>query len=254
MASIQSIYTRTVHEHLGYRPVWLPGMPMSVGDVGIIEDDAFHTLTNLATLGIEVEEQVDDVADDAFELISATGCSVEFKVAGSLAPSFTSLGQADAGARVVMSGKRSVLLQLRGAEHHRIANQAALHQGLLDAAQLAGPKSWKREWVAITDVVVAASGTVLVASAREAEIELKAAAGSVFTSLADVDAGFAVARQSDVGFKVIAQEGMTALYKAVQVKRSAWTGQDGITTARRSAVAPGDLIEEAAPTYGADDD
>jgi hypothetical protein len=248
MASIHSTYISAVYGNLRYRPTWLPGTPTRLGDVGTLDDGIFRPVTSLANLGIAFSVTTDEVPDKSLDLTSATGSSVDFKLEGTTSERFKALAAGEAGAAVAFEGDRSALLQLAGARIHRIADQPQLHCDLLAAIDGDDPaKRWQRDWVVITEVVDAATGTIIIANGAGAKMELRAAGTMASGSLADADARFSVATKSQVGFELIAAAGLTALYRAIRVRRNFWWLYDEVQPATAAGPDPDEVFEEAAP-------
>jgi hypothetical protein len=67
------------------------------------------------------------------------------------------------------------------------------------------------------------SGTVLVATANQAKVEIRAKAEiGQLTDLGSVDAGLSVSRYKDVGVKMVTRTNLTPLFRAVRLRRSVW--------------------------------
>ena len=158
MAPIHRIYTKDIYKNLKYRPTWLPGTPLDVGVIGVIEDDVLRPISTLKRLGIPYELTRDPLPDGAMDFASSGGSSVTLKASGDLNSEFKVLSSAQAGALVKFTRAGAVVLQLRGVTSRRIADQPALYRDLLRS--IAGgdeSKQWLRDWVVITEIVAADS-------------------------------------------------------------------------------------------------
>jgi len=130
MPGIHHVYTKEIYSNLRYRPTWLPGTPMRLGTVGLLEDGIFRPVTDLATLNISFTEVL-DTDRDSLDFSSENGVAITFKGAGDVNSKFEVVPKASAGALIEFSRKRAVVLQLRGVGYHRIADQPALNQALM---------------------------------------------------------------------------------------------------------------------------
>jgi hypothetical protein len=254
MVTIHSTYTHEVYKNLKYRPTWLPGTPMRLGTVGPIEDGIFRPVTDLARLDIRFEETVDAVPDGTMDFSSETGVSIEFKAAGELNQRFKVIAAANAGALVEFSRERAVVLQLKGVSLNRISDQPALNRGLLRAIAVGDEsKRWLRDWVVVTDIAQASSATILITGSSAARLELKASGSVAPESLADASAKFSVAAESQVSTRLIAESGLTPLYRAVRVKRGFWSLYDEVLPASATAPEPNEVFGEADPSEDVDE-
>nr|HPQ97404.1 hypothetical protein [Thiolinea sp.] len=182
MTAIHQRYTREIYDNLRYRPTWLPGTPIRLGSVGVIENGIFRPVTALAQLNMAFDA-VTDSSRDTISYNSKSGVSITFKAAGDSNPRFEAVTQGSAGALVEFSRDGAVVLQLKGAASHRIADQPALYRALLRAVVLGDQAQWQRDWVVITEVVQAQSATILISDSAGSRLELKASGAIAPVSL-----------------------------------------------------------------------
>ena len=246
MANIHQLYTREIYDNLRYRPTWLPGTPIGLGSVGLIEDGIFRAVTSLEKLKIPFEQVLDDERD-SIDYTSDSGVSITFKGAGDTNPKFEAITQASAGALVEFSRSGAIILQLRVVAHHRIADQPALNKELLRAVVIGDEDQWQRNWVVITEVVQAESATILISNSANSKLELKASGSLAPTSLVDVSAELSVARESQVSTKIIAGSGLTPLYRGVRVKSGFLWLFDEVQPASSGTPEADDVFGDAAP-------
>ena len=241
-------FANDVYSELGYRATWLPGTKVSLGDVGRIEDGVLTVETTLARLGIAFEADSDAVPEGTLDYQSKNAVSVVLKAAGSLDGRFKVLTAADAGALVEFSRDRAVLMQLQAVTSSRIADQAGLKRALLAAVVAADDqRRWQRDWVVVTDVVNAESATILISGGSSSRLELKAAASVAPASLADANAGLTMAASNQLSTTIVAERGLTPLYRALRVKRNFWWLYDEVVTASGEAPDPEELFDAADP-------
>ena len=253
MPKIHRTYTREVFNHLKYRPTWLPGTPIEIGTVGALEDGIFRPMTSLKTLGIRFTIRLDKAADGTLDFASETGVSVALKAAGELNPKFTAVAQGEAGALIEFSRAGAVVFQLRDVAFNRLEDQPELARAMLRLVTLGeSSNSWERDWVVITEVVEAGSATIAIASSADSKLELKASGTVAPASLVDASARFSVAAESQVSTKVIAQSGLTVLYRALRVKKKFWWLWDEVLPASAEGPAPEDIFADADPAEDPD--
>jgi hypothetical protein len=249
--SIYKLYARDVYESLKYRPTWLPGSPIALGTVGVIEEGLFRPITDLQKLAIPFEVIVDSDAD-AIDFASKNGVSISFKAAGEANGRFQAIAKADAGVLIEFSREGAVVLQLRDVSLNRIADIPALRQALRKSIAVGDEsKQWKRNWVVITEVARAGRATIVISSSGKSKLELKASGSTAPASLVDASAGLSVATESEISTKVIAASGLTPLYRGLRIQPGYFWLYDDLLPA--SAVPPPAevLFRDADP---ADDD
>ena len=251
MEKIHQLYTKQIYDNLKYRPTWLPGKPISLGSVGPIKDGTFDPITSLDNLNLPFEVIL-DFERDSIDYSSKTGVSIILKGAGDANPKFEVVASACAGALVEFTRIGGVVLQLRGVAHHRIANQPALYKQLLRSVVIGNEDDWQRDWVVITEVVHAEYATIIISDSANSKLELKASGSLLPTSLVDVSAGFIDARVSDVSVKVIAETGLTPLYRGVRVTKGFLWLFNEVQPACSDNLNADDVFGEAVPEEDVD--
>ena len=249
--NVHKLYAQDVYEGLGYRPTWLPGTPVALGNIGVIEDGVFRSITDLEHLGIRFDRKVDPDRD-AIDYASRNGVSMSFKAGGEVNGKFKAITTADAGVLIEFSREGAVVLQLRNVSFNRIADQHALAHAMLKSIAIADEsKQWQRNWVVITEVARAGYATIVISGSGNSRLELKASGSATPASLADVSAALSVATESEISIKVIAKSGLTPLYRGLRVKRKYFWLYDEVLPANAEPPPAHDVFGEADP---ADDD
>jgi hypothetical protein len=248
---VYKLYAKDVYENLKYRPTWLPGSPVELGAVGVIEEGIFRSITDLQTLDIPFEVKIDS-DQDTIDFASKNGVSISFKAAGETNGKFQAIAKADAGVLIEFSREGAVVLQLRDVSLNRIANQSALSHALLKAMAVGDElKQWQRDWVVITEVARAGRATIVISSSGKSRLELKASGSTASASLVDASTALSVATESEINTKVIAESGLTPLYRGLRVRRGYFWLYDEVLPASAEP-PPADMVfGEADP---ADDD
>ena len=242
-------YTRNLFSELGYRATWLPGAAVALGQVGVLDAGSLTHETSLEALGNDVPVTEQGVPEGSLDVTSNQGVSISFKAAGSLDERFKAVGTADAGALVQFSREDAVVVELRGVRSHRFVDLRVVKEALLDAVVAADDQArWDRDWMVVTEVVVAETATVL-------RVELVACAGGAAREegsvtphgLADAELESTPADRRDVGALVVAERGLTPFYKALRVRRNFWWLYDEVVPASGEVPDAEDLFAEADP-------
>lgn len=212
-------YRRTMYRAYDYRATWLPNAHLELGDVIVIKRHRVRKVSDLKSLKVEFEIEEDPTPGD-LELISSNDVNVTFKPEGSIVDG-SSLLEAHAGFIVTFEGKRGFTFRANGTRENSIKDTIALREPILN---LYKQGKWDKNFVIVTSLVEAESGTVIIAIEREAKIELKAN-GEVDLekiNLADLKAELQATFSRGIHTKIIADEGSTPLYKVqgIITKRS----------------------------------
>jgi hypothetical protein len=220
MATLAERYTQAVHTETGYHATWLPGSTLRIGDVGTMEGNVFVPRSDLLSLGIHFEE-VSEGGARPITFQSAGGIDI---TAGGSADAVASEPTGETTVKVSFGGEGAALLETLGCRDRRVKDQPSLEQDIREALHRG---VWDLRWVVVTQVVEAASATVLVADAGGAEVCLRAGASlpAGNFSLADANLGLSVTSRRDVGIVVIAHEGLTPLFRAMRLKKRMFSSE-----------------------------
>ena len=251
-ASVYRLYAQDVYEGLGYRPTWLPGTPVELGDIGEIKDGVFRYITNLNQIGIHFDTRTDSDRD-AIDYASRDGVTMTFKAGGEVNQNFRAITEADAGLLIEFSRKGAVVMHLRNVSFNQIADQHTLADEMLRSMATADEsRQWQRNWVVITEVARAQYATIVISGSENSRIELRASGSVSPASLAEVSAAFSVATESGISARVIAESGLTPLYRGLRVKaRLLGLFDDEVVPAHAEPPPAHEFFGEADP---ADDD
>ena len=209
-------YTRELKKQFGYIATWLPGTPLELGDVGVFKKNQFTKISNLSDFNIPFEIEPDTTKSD-IEHSSEGAVSITTKASGTVAPQGSALAEVDAGIIVQFSKEKAILFKVIGTLSPSIKNQIALGNTILG---LYREGRWDKDWAIITELVNADSGTILISSSSSGKIELKAKADveAVKLDIADASLDLGVSYSKDLSTKIIADEGLTPLFKASMVR------------------------------------
>jgi hypothetical protein len=209
-------YTRELKQQFGYLATWLPGTPISLGDIGVLRNNEFTKISNLSDLGITFEIEP-DLAKVDIEHSSKGAVSISTKASGTIAPQGSVLGEIDAGITVAFSKENAILFKANGTTSPNIKDQIKLGKEIL---KLYKEGKWDKDWAVITEKVDAESATIIISSSKNGKIELKAKGeiGTKNIDIADAELDFELTFSKDLSTKIIAEEALTPLFKASKVK------------------------------------
>jgi hypothetical protein len=216
MASAQEQYTDEMKRKFGYYATWNPGVPLKLGDVGVLNGHVFTRFSNLEDLGLEFEIRADETKTP-LEHSSRGSVSVTTKLSGTTAPQGSVLTTADAGIIVEFSKENSILFKANNTTSPSIKDTIKLGNQII---KLYKDGRWNKKWVVLTELVKAESATVIISNSSNSKIELKANAQVDARSLDIADAAFSFSTQFSRGLetKIISAEGLTPLFKVMGMK------------------------------------
>lgn len=209
-------YTKELKRQFDYFATWLPSTPLALGDIGILKQNAFTKIANLSDYGIAFEIEKDPTPSN-LEYSSKGAVSITLKASGSAAPEGSSLAKADAGVSIEFSKENAIYFKANHTTSPAIQNQIELGNQIIE---LYKKGEWNKEWLVITELVNAESGTILIANSSEGKIELKANAEVEVSNLdlADASLQLGLTYSKDVSTSIIAEKALTPLFKASKIK------------------------------------
>ncbi|MCK8521969.1 hypothetical protein M0D21_10350 [Aquimarina sp. D1M17] len=213
----RKIYTGKMYQQFRYLATWLPGTPMELGDIGILRGKEFIKIGNISDHGISFDIEHDNTPTD-LDHTSKNAVSISAKLSGSPTPPGSFLAQADAGISVKFSKENAILFKAKNTTTPAIKDQIKLGKEIL---KLNETGLWNHNWCVITELVHAESCSIIISSSKEGQIDLKASADIQINSLSitDTDLQFANAFSKDLSTTIIAQSGLTPLFKVSKVRR-----------------------------------
>ncbi|MEA2372635.1 MAG: hypothetical protein QOH12_3029 [Solirubrobacteraceae bacterium] len=177
-------YTEEVHHELGKLGTWLPSARVRLGDVGVMQGREFERNSTLADLDVAFMPAADDisstfgfVSDGAVEVIASAKAE-----AGVFGGTGTATG---ISAQMSFTRANAVFFRVEGAVVHRIDDLDAVKEAVL---ALDSRGKWRREWLVVTQVVVAQRCLVMVSGSEGARAEVAVRVG-VLPSAAEIASG-----------------------------------------------------------------
>lgn len=211
-------YTRELYKQFQYIPAWLPSTPYELGDIGLLRGKEFTKIGNLSDQKFKLKFDIEyDTTKSQIEHSSKGAVTISTKASGTTAPQGSTLGKIDAGITVEFSKENAILFKAKGILNHTIKDQIHLGDEIL---KLYAAGKWDKDYVIITELVVADSATILISSSKNGKIELKAngnaQAGSI--DIADANFNFSSTFTKDLSTNIIADNGLTPLFKVAKVR------------------------------------
>ena len=190
-------------------------MEVRVGDIGIISDYQYRRVSSLADFGFEFGTRKDD---SRAIMQYSTENAVSVEIGGGAQAGVPGVEPVQGKLSVKFRSSDAVLFQAGNCHTLSIDNQHALGEKVLE---MSGTGDWPDNYVVVTDVVSAEVTTILISSGSQAEAEfsVKADLNLQSTSLANADTNVRLLRAKNIGTQIVAQRGLTPLFKAQGVVR-----------------------------------
>ena len=152
MSNPAKLYLREIYDAFSFMGTWLPNANLRLGDVGVLEGEAFKQITTLKDLGIPFKVREGEKKSD-FTYTSKSGVRLKTKVAGEVAVGST-LPLANAGVSIQFEDEGAFLFQAAGCVTDEIGNRLEVGQAILKLLQA---EIWKANWAVVSTLVHADS-------------------------------------------------------------------------------------------------
>jgi hypothetical protein len=216
--SINKQYTQEIKKETTYSATWLPNLIVHPGDIGTLTNYNYHHVTNLSNFGINFNV-VQDSTEMEFNYTSSDSVTIDTKLSGHVAPSGSNLSLLDQGVLIRFSKDKAIIFRLAKCKSTMIDNMKPIEDTMIS---LQKSREWKDDWVLVTEVLRAQSGTIIISNSKDAGIDLlaKGRVNLATFDLADVGAHFKVVKRTNIATEIVAAKGLTPLFRTCRVKLS----------------------------------
>ncbi|WP_459212392.1 hypothetical protein [Aquimarina rhabdastrellae] len=219
-------YTRELFRQFKYFAAWLPGTPLSLGDIGIMKGKQFIRIGNLKDEKYQLDFEIKkDTTPSDIKYSSEGSVSVTSKISGTVPPTNSTLTELDAGFNVAFSKKNAIHFKAKNTYNHTIKDQIKLGGQILNLYKLG---KWDKDYVIITELVEAESSTILISCEKNSNIDLTANAdiGSRSLDIADAELGLGVKFSRGIATELICEKGLTPLFRVSKIKSRLFSTPD----------------------------
>jgi len=215
MRTILEQYWNEVTARLGRLPVWLPGTPMKLGDVGRLGDRGWEKATDLRSMGIGFSSEAGG-SRTAYTYSSADGVEITARLAAQASPELTGIVNGNAALGIKFSRPAASVLMADAVEVQRIANLESVDRAVLEAYR---QKSWKREWAFISEVATGRPVLSVVAATAqgEATVDLGAEVQPAGTLLGRAQASLRFGFRKDLAASFATNEESAVMWRGHRV-------------------------------------
>ncbi|MDB5128351.1 hypothetical protein [Mucilaginibacter sp.] len=216
MKGAQERYTNEMKDHFGYYAAWQPGVPLQLGDIGVLNGNLFTKISNLNNFTMPFQVRTDTSSND-LEYSSKGAVAITSKLSGTVSPEGSKLAQGDVGFILDFSSENAVYFKADKAMSDLIDDTITIGNKVID---LYGQGKWNKNWVIITELVNTETATIVISSTSNSSLELKATANvqAADIDIADAQFGFKAAFSKGIDTKIIAQNNLTPLFKLQGIK------------------------------------
>lgn len=202
MSALANDYCEQIKKHFKVlHAAFLPNEPMVLGDFGVMDDDVFIRLGNVAQFGVTFKA-VQGTAPAAIDFASEGSVDIEFHAGGSIPG-------VKASVELRFNRKHAVFFNAAGCTSSSIADQVTFGEAI---KKLIKAGSWQRKYVVVTTLVAAAATTAVASASKDATLVLEAESDAIpFVNLTDASLKLAIKRTKNISLKVVTSDKCTPL-------------------------------------------
>ena len=219
MASLWQQYTDEIYNECQYWGIWQPSVHIELGACGPVEDRVFRPQGRLRDYDIQFEVTEDPTPADT-DYSSTDGLDIVFKAKGET-KDVPDIPAGKAGVHIGFNRTEAVVIATKGARQPRISDQEKLRRDLLKSV-VSPDGGIPERWFVVTDLVQCDFASVIVARGSKAAFAVSAEADfqAGLVDIANAELDLSVRKESNVGFKMLAQQGATPLFRGMRLKRT----------------------------------
>jgi hypothetical protein len=216
VTSPATLYQREMHENLGFFATWLPGDPLDIGDVGVLENGRFRKVTSLTELKIPFSVGSSSMTSEV-QYSSRQGTNI----AASGSAAVTALARGELA--LEFSSEGAFVFHASGLNAHRLDNLLTIGLQIVGAFKKG---KWNESWILVDELRTAARATIVVSQDKAGRMVFSAALdGTLLTSsLADPKLDLKLVSTRGRIVHVVAGKGIRPLYSCRRVCTSLFKG------------------------------
>lgn len=198
--------------------VWEPSFPIKLGDYGYMNGNIFVHMGNISQIpelkGVNMAIRKNNANDDKF---FTSGEGVEFSLTPK-AVANTGKISAKASISINFTKEDAVFFNAAGCRYEVFEHKYEIGQQILKVHKK-NSDTWKREFVLVTDRVIAKRSLILVSTSSDFQVTLEANAKIPVIDLAKANLGLSEKSVKSGGYKVITEKPLTLLIGLCKVQR-----------------------------------
>jgi hypothetical protein len=202
-------------------PVWLPGTPMSLGDVGVFDESGWVKHTTLDVLGVRFSS---DTAGEPvnYDYSSHDGAEVSMRLAASGVPALDAVTVGNIGMHIRFSRQGAFVLKANTVTVRRIADLAKIDEQILEQYR---KRRWQPGWVLVSEVAQGGPSITIVSGSKEGEAVIDLGTTAAATGGPLIGAGFGMRSTKGLAASFITPTEATLLWRGRCVYDRWWLSQ-----------------------------
>lgn len=234
MAAPVRLYQTEMHANMGFFCTWLPGDPLHLGDIGILEGGRFRTQTTLAELGVKFTG-TGKGSPQNLQYTSKAGTTVSVRAGAELQMPLPASAEID----IKFGNEGAFLFHASNVTNESLADRLNLS---LSVSSLHSNGRWRKEWYLVESLYSADCGTIIISQDSSAHLVISAASSMPLgpLPLADPQVRLSVSSASGKMVQVVGGRDLRPLYSCIRLKET-WLGDAKVVPVR------GTMREEEMP-------
>jgi hypothetical protein len=213
MMSLAAQYCKELRRELRRHANFPPNRPVALGDYGVVRDDVFDRLGNVADLGIRFST-VDGAGQSTFQFKSQGSVDFELIAKGDVQPG--GVPAVRAGLDMKFHREHAVFFTAAGCTVKAVANIAELGRVLIE---LLRQGRWESDYYVVTEVNHAERTTAVASGEKGSEIRLEADSPALEQiKLADASLSLHVKRSKSMALEIVTEEAQIPLMQLSRIR------------------------------------
>jgi hypothetical protein len=214
--SILDDYWNELGERFTRRPVWLPGTPMDLGDIGILRKGGWEKVADLESIGIRFSREPAG-PKTAYSYSSAKGAEITVRAKAETSGPMLGVAKGNSALGIKFSRRAAFVLMVEEARVERIANLQDVDRAVLDAYRAS---AWQGKWIYVSEVVAGAPALTVISATAEGEavVDLGAAPLAGATELGHVQAGAGFGYKKDLAASFLTTRKSAVMWRGHYVR------------------------------------
>lgn len=216
-------FVKTVRDRLKVRPILPFGLPLSIGTIGVLEDDEFVIRGGVGSiLGVDVGETVTGEEPVNWSLTSGDDVQAQFVAAGEASRLFPGSPTVKARLDVSFKSSQSFIVSARGVQITTLKDPHRLIGDMISG--------WRRgvfreDFVLVNQVVVADRVAILCSRESDTNLQLEANADTGPVTIGDIAGKFSISYQSRDILRLDGRD-LVTFYNGLKVDTDIWGNVD----------------------------
>lgn len=228
------LYQEEMHANIGFFGTWLPGDPLRLGDIGVLESGRFRSQTTLTELGVKFVA-TGKGSPQNLQYASKSGTALSVRAGAEVQGPLPASAEID----IKFSHEGAFLFHASNVTNESLENRLALADSV---SSLYSKGVWRKEWYLVESLYIADCATIIISEDSSAHLVIGAASSVTLGALplADPHVRLSVSSASGKMVQVVGGRELRPLYSCIRVKET-WLGDVKVVPVRGAAPKPGEM-------------